>query len=82
MLSENQHRYADLSINGALVKRGTTVVSTSRELIVPLYYALVRPQLVYCVHFSAPQFKKNVDNVERVQRRATKMVKDLEANVL
>ena len=58
-----------------LIKKTFTYITKESFLI--LYKTYVRPHLEYCVQAWSPHFQKEKDVLEKVQRRATKMVPEL-----
>ena len=58
-----------------LIRRN--IVYKEKELIIPLYKTVVRPHLEYCIQAWRSYRKKDIDILERVQRRANKMIQKL-----
>ena len=58
-----------------LIRRNITY--KERKLIIPLNKAIVRLRLDYCIPALRPYRKKDIDTLERIQRRETKMIPEL-----
>ena len=58
-----------------IIRRNVT--HKDKSLIVPLYKAIVRPHLEYCIHAWGPHLRKDMDMFENIQRRETKLIPGL-----
>ena len=58
-----------------MIRRNITY--KEKSLIIPLYKAIVRPHLEYCIQAWNPYLRKDVDMLEKIQRRATKLIPGL-----
>ena len=72
-----QCRAAARKARGKLFELKATLSTRKAEVFIPLYKAMVRPHLEYCVQAWAPYLKKDIECIERVQRLATRMVSGL-----
>ena len=55
-----------------MIRRNITY--KEKSFIVPLYKAIVRPHLEYCIHAWNPHLRKYIDMLETIQSRATKFI--------
>jgi ribonuclease P/MRP protein subunit RPP40 len=60
--------------NGILGMIKRNIKFKSKNVIVKLYKSLVRPRLEYCIQEWSPHLRKDIDMMERVQRRATRLI--------
>ena len=53
------------------------MIRKEKSLIIPLYKAIVRPPLEYCIQAWSPYLRKDIDMLEKIQWRATKLIPGL-----
>ena len=58
-----------------MIRRNITY--EEKSFIVPLYKAIVRPHLEYCLQAWSPYLRKDIDMLEKIQRRANKLIPGL-----
>ena len=63
--------------NGILGMIKRNIKFKSKNVIIKLYKSLVRPRLEYCIQAWSPYLRKDIERMERVQRRATKLISGL-----
>ena len=72
--SSSQCAAAARSANITLGMINRTFVNKDSKILLKLYQSLVRPKLEYCVQAWRPYLRKDVELLEKVQRRATRMM--------
>ena len=70
---------ATLGMNRVLLQQHRQIRSRAALLAeITLYSVLARQHLEYCVQFCSPQFKREMVRLERAQRKAAKMITEME----
>ena len=77
MKVSEQCRIAASKGNQVLGMIQRNITYKEKSLIVPLYKAIVRPHLEYCIQAWNPHLRKDIDMLEKIQRRATKLIPGL-----
>ena len=77
MKVSEQCRIAASKANQVLGMIRRNITYKDKSLIVPLYKAIVRPHLEYCIQAWSPYLRKDIDMLEKIQRRATKLIPGL-----
>ena len=74
MKFDEQCNHAASSANRTLGMIRRSITCKSKKIIVQLYKGLVRPKLEYCIQAWRPHLNKDIQKLEAVQHRATKMI--------
>ena len=77
MKVSEQSRIAASKGNQVLGMIRRNITYQDKSLIVPLYKAIVRPHLEYCIQAWSPYLRKYIDMLDKIQRRATKLIPGL-----
>jgi len=60
--------------NSMLARVKRTFTCMDQEMFLPIYKTLVRPHMEYAIQAWCPYLQKDINKLEKVQRRATKLV--------
>ena len=77
MKVSEQCRIAASEGNQILGIIGRNITYKEKGLIVPLYKAIVRPHLEYCIQAWRPYHRNDIDTLDKIRRRATKLISGL-----
>ena len=77
MIGSRQVTEAVTKANRALAQLRRTISNKEIDTVIPFYKATVRPHLEYCIQALAPYLNKDINALEQVQHRATKMISSL-----
>ena len=77
MKVSEQCRIAASKGNQVLGMSRKNITYKENSLIVPLYKAIVRPHLEYCIQAWSPYHRKDIDMLDKIQWRATKLIQGL-----
>ena len=77
MKVSEQCRIAASKGNQVLGMIRRNITHKEKSLIVPLYKAIVRSHLEYCIQAWSPYLRKDIYMLEQIQRRATKLIPGL-----
>ena len=72
-----QCRIAAFKGNQVLGMIRRNITYKEKRLIIPLYKAIVRPHLEYCIQAYNPYLRKDIYMLEKIQRRTTKLIRGL-----
>ena len=71
---DKQCAKAAKTANSVLCTIRRSFINKGVDIILPLYNSLVRPRLKYCVQAWSPFLRKDIEMLEKVQKRATRMI--------